>query len=335
MVCYHTILFRILKNWRVGHLTKVVNLISLKEPLLQRVKSGLADDDLIDLSGQDYTAEQVAAAEIIIGWSPIVAEALKLPNQIKWIQAISAGVDNFPLAELKRQQIYLTTASGANAQSVAQQTVGYLLNDVRHLQSDAEHRLTKEWTDLFHRTELTGRSVLIMGTGNIGRILAGYLKAFDMHTIGVSRSGRAVDSFDEVATMAQLSELLPVAEYVINCLPLTTATRGLVNADFLSKMNQYAYYVNVGRGGTDVERDVYQALKNKTIRGAALDVFEQEPLPQDSPLWELTNIMITPHTAGHTNFYYGRIFDYFFENLAVYKQGLKPVRNLINYDQEY
>lgn len=316
-------------------MSKVVSLISLKEPLLQRVKSGLTGYEFVNFSHQDYTAEQVADAEIIIGWSAIVAKALKLPNKIKWIQALSAGVDNFPLQELKQQQIYLTTASGANAQSVAQQAVGYLLGDVRHLQSDAEHRLTKEWTDLFHRTELTGRSVLIMGTGNIGRILAGYLKAFDMHTIGVSRSGRTTENFDEVATMAQLSELLPMAEYVINCLPLTQETRGLVNQEFLSKMNQYAYYVNVGRGGTDIDEDIYTALKNKTIRAAALDVFNTEPLPQDSPLWELPNLMITPHTAGHTNFYYDRIFDYFFENLTLYKQGLKPSRNLINYDQGY
>ncbi|WP_164506924.1 D-2-hydroxyacid dehydrogenase [Lapidilactobacillus bayanensis] len=316
-------------------MSKVVNLIKLKEPLLQRVKSELADDEFVDLSRQAYTAAQIADAEIILGYSPAVAVALKSPNQIRWIQAFSAGVDNFPLAELKRQNIYLTTASGANAQSVAQQAVGYLLADVRHLQSDAEHRLSKEWTDLFHRTELTGRRVLIMGTGNIGRILAGYLRAFEMHTVGISRSGRATKNFDEVATMAKLPEMLPSADYVINCLPLTSETRGLVNQDFLSKMAKSAYYVNVGRGGTDVDQDVYQALANKTIRGAALDVFNTEPLSQDSPLWTLPNVMITPHTAGHTNFYYARIFDYFFENLAAYKQGLKPTRNLINYDKGY
>lgn len=316
-------------------LSKVVNLISLKEPLLQRVKDGLVGYDFVDLGGQDVTPEQLADAEIILGWSPVIGAALKLPNQIKWIQAFSAGVDKLPLQDLKKNDVYLTTASGANSQSVAQQVVGYLLGDVRHLKGDAERRLTKEWTDRYHRTELTGRSILILGTGNVGRILAGYLKAFDMHTIGINDNGQATENFDEVATMAQLDELLPLAEYVVNCLPLTSSTQGMVNHEFLAKMNQYAYYVNVGRGGTDVDTDIYEALKNQTIRAAALDVFNTEPLPQDSPMWDLPNLMITPHTAGHTNFYYGRILDHFFDDLVLYKQGLKPNYHLINFDKGY
>ncbi|KFN91133.1 D-3-phosphoglycerate dehydrogenase [Tetragenococcus muriaticus PMC-11-5] len=164
--------------------------------------------------------------------------------------------------------------------------------------------------------------ILIIGTGKIGQQLASYLNFFDNHPIGINTNGRTIDSFRKTFSLDQLEEQASIADIVINILPLTDDTYHLYNKGFFQNMKESATFINVGRGPSVDTQDLYQALQNNAIAFAAIDVFEQEPLPADHPLWGLENILITPHISGFTPHFQKKFMAVFFENFTTFaKEG--------------
>ncbi|ETA74145.1 d-isomer specific 2-hydroxyacid dehydrogenase nad-binding protein [Ligilactobacillus equi DSM 15833 = JCM 10991] len=300
---------------------------------------GELQEKLAKMTGAKVVTEasvaELAQAEIILGWDEKVSEVLSGENKIKWLQAWSAGVDNFPLAELAQKEIYLTTASGANAPGIAQQVLGYLLNFARKLHVSYDLQRAHQWEIPAGIMELTERKLLIVGTGSIGQSLAQLAQAFGMKVYGVNTYGHHVMNFNDCYAITELETVLPEADFVVNALPLTPHTKHTFSKHQFSAMSDKAYYISVGRGQTTDTSALETALKEGMIAGAALDVFEEEPLSKDSTLWDLPNILITAHTAGQTNFYAERIIDSFLLNFQYYQQGLAPAKNLVNYDLGY
>lgn len=258
----------------------------------------------------------------------------QLPN-LKWIFSYSAGVDGYPMDLLKDKGVVLTNTSGLHKTNIAEQVLGGMIMFSRNLLQAMANKAEKKWEN-YRLDELIGRDLLIIGAGRIGAEIARKAKAFDMNVYGVRfrESDEVPKNFDAMASIGDLMEVLPGKDYVCLVVPSTESTQGMMGADQFRAMDETAVFINVGRGSTVRQDELIQALQAGEIKGAMLDVFEAEPLPSESPLWEMPNVIITPHNAGPTPHYARRAFDMFRNNLARFRQG-EELANQIDLDLKY
>ncbi|MBF6626169.1 D-2-hydroxyacid dehydrogenase [Aerococcaceae bacterium zg-BR9] len=300
-----------------------------------QILQSITDLPYTDFSTQTPSAECIAEHDIILGWHPIIKEALTLSHQIKWIQLFMVGVDNLPFDLLEEAGIVVTTAKGANAPTIAQQTIGCMIAFARQLHTSRDQQLKSQWfvpTDL---TELTGKRALTVGTGEIGQAFAKLAVAFDITVDGINRTGHDVPGIQNCYPIEALSERIGHYDYVINNLPYTPATDKLFGVEQFEAMQNEAIFINMGRGKSVDEQALIHALDTKQIKAAALDVFEVEPLPVDSLLWHMENVIIMPHRAGISDFYYQRILNIFADNYREFIQGVVPTHNRLDYRKGY
>jgi phosphoglycerate dehydrogenase-like enzyme len=245
---------------------------------------------------------------------------------LKWLQIHPAGAERPIYRELRARGVKVTTASGATAVTVSHSVLGALIAINRRfpLLADAQRRHAWE-PRLGERSprDLKGQCAVIVGLGPIGRNIARLLKALEMRTVGVRRSPEAVANCDRVIAYADLTGVLPEAEWLILCCPASPVTRGIANEAVFAAMPRGAQFINVSRGEIAVEKDVIAALRSGQLAGAYLDVFEREPLDPASPLWDMPNVLISPHTASHSLGQNEAIFEIFLENLARFRSGEK------------
>jgi phosphoglycerate dehydrogenase-like enzyme len=255
--------------------------------------------------------------------------------RLRYIQSIGAGTDQFPREALARRGIRLASARGVNARAVAEHAVALILALSRRLPEARDNQARRVWRgmigDLARREdELGGKTLLIVGLGDIGGRLARLAKAFDMRVIGLRRDPAAgAGAADAVHPMGALGSLLPEADFVVLTCPLTPETEKLIDAEALARMNQSAYLVNIARGRVVDETALIEALSARRIAGAALDVTADEPLPPASPLWGMEHVLITPHTAGETRRYEDNVIEILRDNLDRLWRGEAELRNQI------
>jgi phosphoglycerate dehydrogenase-like enzyme len=249
----------------------------------------------------------------------------KSPN-LKWLQIHPAGAERPIYRELRARGVKVTTASGATAVTVAHSTLGAVIAINRRfpLLADAQRRHAWE-PRLGERSprDLAGQCAVIVGMGPIGRNIASLLATLGLRTIGVRRTAEPVAPCEKVVPYEQLHEVLPQADWLILCCPASPVTRGIANAAAFAAMPEGAHLINVARGEIAVEADVIAALQSGRLAGAYLDVFEREPLDAASPLWDLPNVLVSPHTASHSLGQNEAIFGIFLENLARFRAGQK------------
>jgi phosphoglycerate dehydrogenase-like enzyme len=262
-------------------------------------------------------------------------DLLEVAPNLRFIQAIGAGVDQFDQTALRERRIRLASARGVNKNAVSEHAMAHILAFARHIHTGRDNQHKQYWrgmlSDLTVREdELGGRTLLIVGLGAIGSRLAKLAKAFDMEVIGVKRDLSTITAnVDEAATPDRLLELLPRADYVALTCPLTPATTNLIDATALAAMKPGAYLINMARGRVVDEPALIAALQAGQIAGAGLDCTWEEPLPADSPLWGMPNVLITPHTAGETRRYEENVIDILLENLARLWRGESELFNQI------
>jgi phosphoglycerate dehydrogenase-like enzyme len=255
--------------------------------------------------------------------------------KLRFIQSISAGVDQYGKDALRAAGVRLASAQGANARAVSEHALALILALARRLPEARDNQAKRHWRgmigDLTQREdELGGKTLLVVGLGRIGGRLAQLAKAFDMKVVGVRRDpAGGAGAADEVHGLAALPALLPRADFVALTCPLTPETTGLMNARSLGLMRPDAYLVNAARGRVCVEADLVAALAEGRIAGAALDCTEAEPLPAESPLWAMPNVLITPHTAGETRRYEDNVLDLLMENLGRLWRGEAALANQV------
>lgn len=248
-------------------------------------------------------------------------ELLDLAPNLAFIQSIGAGTDQFPLDDLARRGIRLASARGVNRNAVSEHAMAHVLAFARHMHTGRDNQQRRLWrgmiSDLSQREdELGGKTMLIIGLGQIGSRLARLAKAFDMRVLATKRNPATAEApADEVHTPDVLPRLLPQADYVVLTCPLTDETRNLINGDAFAAMKESAYLINMARGGCVEEPAMLHALQAGQIAGAGIDHFWDEPLPANSPFWEMPNVIITPHTAGETRKYEDNVIDILLENL--------------------
>ncbi len=254
-------------------------------------------------------------------------EILRHTNRLKWVHAHSAGADRPIYPELMAKGVRVTTSSGANADAVAHTALGAILALGRQFKMLFQSQNDKRWTPVLNHPNVhsfKNQQVMIVGLGPIGQELAVCLKAIGMRVIGVTRDPSKYadqDNFEKIVDFNNFEKYLSFTDYLVLACPLTDQTRGLVNRDILAKMKATGFLVNVARGEVVQQDALIEALQSKKIMGAFLDVFEIEPLDTQSPLWELPNVIISPHTAGHFSGHNTAVEDIFIRNFEKYMNG--------------
>ncbi|MEC0239262.1 D-2-hydroxyacid dehydrogenase [Paenibacillus dokdonensis] len=321
---------------------QIVCLHSLTPEQIHQIEQAAPGFEMIVKNKKELDPDQIKNAEIIVGWSRTIAEhALQEDSKLKWVQTWSAGVDTLPLERLRDRGILLTNSSGVHAIPISESIFAMMLSFSRQMHIAVRHQLQKNWkSDLTipgHSTlgEINGKTLVIVGVGEIGRETARLAKAFGMHVIGVRRSDKPEPNVDQMLTMDGLHEALGQGDYIVNVLPLTEETHHMFDAAAWKAAKKGACFINAGRGPTVDTSSLIDALNSGQISGAGLDVFEQEPLPTDNPLWTMEQVIITPHVAGSNDRYTERVVDIFTENVKAYTQGQKPPRNLVDYERMY
>ncbi len=252
-------------------------------------------------------------------------DLMRQAPSLRWAQTHSAGADRPVFVELLQRGVTVTTSSGANAAVVAQSAVAGLLVLARHLPqlfaAQREGRWAPQLGDALPR-DLGGQTAVIVGWGPVGQRIAAMLSAAGLRCIAVRRAALpAADGACETVGYDDLPSVLPRADWLVLACPLTARTRGLVDAAALALLPPGAHLVNVARGEVVVEADVIAALRSGGLAGAALDVFEHEPLGPESPLWALPNVIVTPHSAGHSDGNEPRVDALFLANLGRWIRG--------------
>ncbi|WP_247731650.1 D-2-hydroxyacid dehydrogenase [Halovivax limisalsi] len=268
-------------------------------------------------------AESLSAIEtatILVGTS-LPDEWLDRADRLEWVQAYTAGYDHYDLDALEDAGIVLTNATGVHGQPMAEWALGAMLGFERNLFDARERQRDGVWLRE-GGGELAGKTVGIVGLGAIGGRTAELASALGCRVIGTKRDpSTAPDAVDEVYPADELGAVLARAEYLVLACPLTEETRGLIDRDALRTMRSDAILLNMARGEVVDEDALVDSLQQGRVDGAALDVFATEPLPADSPLWDLPNVLVTPHVAGSTPHYYDRIAEIVVENFAAFASG--------------
>ena len=264
-------------------------------------------------------------------------ELINASENLELLQLNIAGADRYVKPGVLAPKTKLTNSTGAYSKAVAEHGAAmlFMLQKKLHLYRDAQGK--HEWTDFGTVTSITDATVVIVGLGDIGCHFATIVKALGAHVIGVKRRASAKpDCVDELYTMEKLDEVLPRADVVFSVLPGTPATTHLYTAERFDLMKPSAIFINCGRGASVENSVLYDAVKNGKIASAAIDVSEVEPLPPDSPLWSLDNLVITPHVSGyyHLPYTFERIVDIAAENLGRFMRG-EELMNIVDFTTGY
>jgi len=262
-----------------------------------------------------------------------VYAVLRRSAKLKWVHSHSAGADRPIYPELRVRGVQVTTSSGANAEVVAQTALAGLLALARRFPELMAAQQERRWAPLVGADhaprDLAGQTAVIIGWGPIGQRIAAFLRLLGLHVVVARHSAApAPETGVAMVALAQLPAVLPRVDWLLLACPLTAQTRGLLDGRMLALLPQGACLINVARGEVVVEAELVDALQAGRLGGAYLDVFEHEPLDRTSPLWGLPNVIVTPHSAGHSDGNHRRVCELFLANLARWQAGqplLHPV----------
>lgn len=259
--------------------------------------------------------------------------AVRRAPHIEWLHVSNAGTDNPVYAELMEKRIVVSNSGGSNAEPIALTTLGVLLAMARGLPRYVEGQRNHEWR-VASRTEtppdLRGQTVTIVGMGAIGGFLASFLRPIGVHIIGVRRTpAGAAEGVDEWVPPGRIAEVLPRTQWLVLAAPLTEQTRGMIDANALALLPPGAHVLNVGRGPVMDEDALIASIRSGHLGGAYLDVFAQEPLPADSVLWDLPNVILTPHDSAISQGNAPRASAIFIEELERWQRGEQPKRSIV------
>ncbi len=283
-------------------------------------------------------SEQLAAfarAEVLLGLDAPFELGAVAPH-LRWIQAMGSGVGQFAASHLGEAGVTLTNAVGVGAPSIAEFVVGRVIELYKNFPQLAELQQRHDWTTRFGRL-LRGSTVAIVGLGAIGQAVADRIKPFGVQVLAIRRSwqpGMTAPNVDSLFGPSSLLEVLARSDVVVLAAAGTPETADLIDRNAIEAMKPGAIFVNVARGNMLDEEALGDALRSGHLAGAALDVAREEPLPADSPLWELPKLLLSPHSSTSQDRYFEMIFELFVDNLGRYVSG-QPLRNLVDLSSGY
>lgn len=317
-------------------MTKKISILSL-QPLSPRLSEFiLSSSDRIELVQTDLknSADYWYDADILLAWGQMdIDPYLPSAKQLKWIQTLSAGVDQILTPSVIQKEIIVTNTRGIHGIPISEYIFSTLLSYKRKLNVLKKQQSISSW-DRVVGDEIYSKTIGIIGLGSIGREIAKRAKAFGMVVLA-SKATQSEELFiDELYLSNEIETLLPKCDIVVLALPLTEQTHHLFNSEKFELMKKNVCFINISRGEVVVEKDLIKALVNGKIEHAILDVFEKEPLPIDSPFWQLENVTLTPHISALTPYYMERAIQLFSTNIERYLTE-KPLSNIINLQKGY
>lgn len=308
--------------------------------LVGRLQSAFPQIKWVQLPNYDRVPREIGDTDIMIGWS-IKPEQFLQARKLKWIHSPAAAVHQLMFPELINSNIVVTNSREIHGPVVAEHAIALVLALAKRIPQCVLYQVRKEWAQekLWREhprpREVAGSTVAVVGMGGIGREFTARAKALGMRVLAVRENPtKGAEGADGVYGPGQLDEVLPQADYVLLCTPVTPATTEIMNRERLAKMKPDAYLLNVGRGPLVDEAALLEALQNRRIGGAALDVFEEEPLPPESPFWSLDNLLITPHTAAVTDKLWDRHYHLIVENLTRFLEA-RPMLHEVDKQRGY
>jgi len=311
---------------------KILVVIPLNENEKEKLQSKMPEAEYTFISSKEVTEENVKSADIIIGNVP--PQYIKGSKKLKWLQLNSAGTDGYCEAGIIPKGAYLTNSTGAYGLAISEHMLGLVFEIKKKLNLYYINQKEHIWKDEGNVTSIEGSTTLVVGLGDIGGDFARKMKSLGSYTIGMKRTkGEKPEYIDELFTMEALDTLLPKADIVALCLPVTKDTYHLFNKDKFNLMRKDAIILNVGRGSVICTEDLCDALENRIIGGAGLDVTEPEPLPTEHKLWDAPGVVITPHISGyyHLPETLRRIANIGIENLEHFKRQ-EPLKNMCKFN---
>lgn len=316
-------------------LKKVVFSYNADDGLIDAVRSALPDATVLVAEGDELQVE-ISGAQLVIG-GKIGDDALAVADDLVWQHLTWAGVEKMVSPVFLERGVTLTNSRGVSAPNMAEHVIAMMLAFGRSIPFFVRMQQERHWGPWDNRPsffELTGQTVLLLGTGAIGRATAKRLQPFDCRIIGARRRPGPVGGFDEVVGFGDLGGLLREVDHIVSSLPMTPSTSKLLSAELIDKIKRGAYFFNVGRGGTVDQDALIAALHSGHLAGAGLDVTDPEPLPKESPLWAMSNVLITSHTSGGSPMVGARVQEILLENLKRYQAG-EELLNVVDLEQGY
>jgi phosphoglycerate dehydrogenase-like enzyme len=281
-----------------------------------------------------------ADANVILSWSAsgkLLRDVFAMCPKVRWVHSRSAGLDTVLFPELVASPVPLTNGRGVFSQSLGEFALGAILYFAKDFRRMLANQQAQRW-EPFDIVEISGQTVGIVGYGDIGRAVASRVRAMGMRILAVKRHGPPLYNVDplinQIFLPAQRTEMISQCDYIVCAAPLTAETRGLVGEAEFAAMKPTAVIVNIGRGPVIDEAAMVRALTEKRIKGAALDVFDTEPLPAGHPFYHLENVLLSPHCADHTHDWTEQAMRFFLAQFERYQQG-KPLENVVKKEQGY
>jgi phosphoglycerate dehydrogenase-like enzyme len=318
-------------------MVKVLVAFPLDEEYMKQIRS-VEGIDTVKATEHDEVLKEVKDAEVLFS-NKITPEMFRRAEKLKWIQSPFVGVDSLLIEDVKKSDVIVTSTKGIHSIQASDHVFALILFFSRKLNEIVEEKRRKFWKKRHPfpfepLDELNGKTLGIIGLGSIGREVARKGKCFGMKVLGIKRTPEEVDNVDRVYGIEGLDEVLKESDFLVLCVPHTKETEKLIGERELRLMKNSAYLINIARGGVVDEEALIRALREGWIRGAGLDVFSQEPLPPSSPLWEMENVIITPHVAGSTPYYWDRAVSIFVENLGRFLRGEELI-NVVDKEKGY
>ena len=292
-----------------------------------------ADCNFIACTNKTEMEKQIEDTDILITFK-FNMEMLERAKKVKWIQALSAGIDSYPLEEISERGIILTNGRGIHKIHMAEYAICVMIMLARNIHIMLQNKYEGKWNRKVNQGEINGATLGILGLGSIGMEIAKKAKLMGMRVIGVKGSISNVEYADKVYLPNDMTQVFKTSDYIINLLPSVQNTFKIIDKRYFDIMKKDACFISMGRGNTVNEEDMIQALKDGKIRALASDVFFTEPLPEDSPLWEMENVIITPHICGESNKYIERALPIIENNIKAY-QGEGEFINLVSFEKGY
>ena len=300
--------------------------------LEQLIRERLPDVEIAAGFDDATLARHLADAEALIAFH-FPLEALPRAKSLRWLQLTSAGAEQVLPARAALERVVVTNTRGIHVELMADYALGVMVMLQWGFPRILRDQQARSWAPRLV-LPLAGRTLAVVGAGAIGGEIARRAAAFGLRVLAVKRTPGPVERAAEVLTTPQLREALSRADFVVLVVPVTPETRRLVGESELRAMRSTAYLINIARASVVDEEALVRALREDWIAGAALDVFEEEPLPPASPLWALPNVIITPHIAGEPADYARRVADVFVDNAVRFRRG-EPLRNVVDFERGY
>ena len=283
------------------------------------VETGLIDGD----SDSDSNSTERCDGVVTFEYRPSLLDT-------SWVHSVQAGVDRFPQERFREANVLLTNSTGVHGDAIGETVAGYMLAFARRLHTHVANQREKRWSrpEWDEPWTIAGERACVVGLGSLGRGVVDRATGLGLDVDGVRRTPTPEPGVDRVYTPDALETAVSDARFVVLTVPLTSETKGMIDADVLAAMREDAYLINVARGAVVDQRALVRALEDGGIAGAALDVFETEPLPESSPLWEMEEVIVTPHAGSATRQYGDHVASLVAENVRRIRGGQDPINRV-------